>query len=269
VTPTRAAYVAAFVTFGVVGVISFGRAAIAGSWADLLINAPFLTVLLGAPLAAAAGILTYRWRTATDSPATDPRRPGDEWIAAIHSELAAVEDRRERRRFAGEVLVVVVRRTLTARTLLLAVCVAGALALGLLGLSRATLGFGDGVGLYTLFVPPLVFFGVGAVAAKRLCSFSRGLILATAVAVLSAIAMLPVAATESAYWYSEAGVALLDGEPVTFDSASAAVLDTFHPVFIVLHLLFWLPGAVLGARLGARPEPLDPPSRHGAVRSPR
>jgi hypothetical protein len=253
-TPKRAGYLAAFVTLGVVGVLSFGRAAISGSWADLLINAPFLTAQLGAPLAAAAGILTYRWRTASDRPDTVIERPGDEWIAAIRSELAAVEDPRERRRFAREVLVVVVRRELTARTWLLAACVAVALALGLLAVSR----LGDGVGLYTLFVPPLVFLTVGAVAAKRLCSFSRGLVVTTAVAVVSAMAMLPVAASESAYWYSKAGVALLDAEPLTVGSASAAVFDTLHPVFIVLHLLFWLPGLVLGARLGARTRPPDP-----------
>lgn len=65
---------------------------------------------------------------------------------------------------------------------------------------------GDGVGDFTLFVPPLVFFAVGAVAAKRLGSFSRGLVVAAAVAVLSAVAMLPVAATEAAHLYAEAGV---------------------------------------------------------------
>jgi len=204
VTPKRAARIAAFVTLGVVGVVSFGRAALGGFW-DLLINAPFLTALLGAPLAAAAGILTYRWRTATDAPGSDVTRSSDEWIAAVRSELAAVEDPRERRRFArAVVVVVVVRRTLTAWTWLLAGGVAVALALGLLGLSRARVG--DGVGDFTLFVPPLVFFAVGAVAAKRLGSFSRGLVVAAAVAVLSAVAMLPVAATEAAHLYAEAGV---------------------------------------------------------------
>jgi hypothetical protein len=204
VTPKRAARIAAFVTLAVVGVVSFGRAAIGGVW-DLLINAPFLTALLGAPLAAAAGILTYRWRTATDAPETDVARSSDEWIAAVRSELAAVEDPRERRHFARAVVaVVVVRRTLTAWTWLLAGCVAVALALGLLALSRARVG--DGVGDFTLFVPPLVFFAVGAVAAKRLGSFSRGLVVAAAVAVLSAVAMLPVAATEAAHLYAEAGV---------------------------------------------------------------
>jgi hypothetical protein len=245
-----------------VGVVSFGRAAIAGFW-DLLINAPLLTALLGAPLAAAAWVLTYRWRTITDAPETGVARSGDEWIAAVRSELAAVEDPRERRRFAGAAVVVVVRRTLTAWTWLLAGCVAVALALGLLALSRARVG--DGVGDYTLFVPPLAFFSVGAVAAKRLGSFSRGLVVAAAVAVLSAVAMLPVAATEAARLYSEAGVSLLDGEPVQVGSTSAAVLDTLHPVFLVLHLLFWLPGLVLGARLGARANPLDPRSPHGEV----
>jgi hypothetical protein len=265
VTPKRAARIAAFVTLGVVGVVSFGRAALGGFW-DLLINAPFLTALLGAPLAAAAGILTYRWRTATDAPGSDVTRSSDEWIAAVRSELAAVEDPRERRRFArAVVVVVVVRRTLTAWTWLLAGGVAVALALGLLGLSRARVG--DGVGDFTLFVPPLVFFAVGAVAAKRLGSFSRGLVVAAAVAVLSAVAMLSVAATEAAHLYAEAGVSLLDGEPVQVDSTSAAVLDTLHPVFIVLHLLFWLPGLVLGARLGARANPLNPRSSQAGVGS--
>lgn len=264
-TPKRAARIAAFATLGVVGVVSFGRAAIGGVW-DLLINAPFLTALLAAPLAAAAGILTYRWRAATDAPETDVTRSSDEWIAAVRSELAAVEDPRERRHFArAVVVVVVVRRTLTAWTWLLAGCVAVALALGLLALSRARVG--DGVGDFTLLVPPLVFFVVGAVAARRLGSFSRGLVVAAAVAVLSAVAMLPVAATEAAHLYSEAGVSLLDGETLRVDSTSAAVLDTLHPVFIVLHLLFWLPGPVLGARLGARANTLDPRSPHGGVGS--
>src|SRR4029450_262208 len=98
VNPKRAARIAAFVTLGVVGAVSFGRAAIAGSW-DLLINAPFLTALLGAPLAAAAGILTYRWRTATDAPETDAARSSDEWIAAVRGQLAPVEDPRERPQF--------------------------------------------------------------------------------------------------------------------------------------------------------------------------
>jgi hypothetical protein len=274
VTPRRAAQIAAFVTLGVVGVVSFGRAALDGLW-DLLINAPFFTALLGAPLAATAGILTYRWRTATDSSDTDVARPGhgwmaavarpgDEWIAAVRSELAAVEDPRERRHFARAVLVVVVRRTLTAWTWLLAGGVAVALALGLLAVSRARAG--DGVGDFTLFVPPLVFFVVGAVAARRLRSFSRGLVVAAAVAVLSGVAMLPVAATEAAHLYSESGVHLFDGEPLQVHSASAAVRDTLHPVFIVLHLLFWLPGPVLGARLGARAKPLDPPPPQAGVR---
>jgi hypothetical protein len=69
----------------------------------------------------------YRWRTATDAPETDVARSGDEWIAAVRSELAAVEDPRERRHFArAVVVVVVVRRTLTAWTWLLAGCVAAA-----------------------------------------------------------------------------------------------------------------------------------------------
>lgn len=264
-TPKRAARIAAFVTLGAVMVVSFGRAAIGGFW-DLLINAPFLTAILGAPLAAAAGILTSRWRTATDAPQSDVARSGDEWIAAVRSELAAVEDPRERRRFARAVVVViVVRRTLTAWTWLLAGCVAVALALGLLAVSRARVG--DGVGDYTLFVPPLAFFAVGAVAANRLGSFSRGLVVAAAVAVLSAVAMLPVAATEAAHLYSQAGVSLLDGETLQVHSTSAAVLDTLHPVILVVHLLFWLPGPVLGARLGTRGKPLNPRSPHGGVGS--
>jgi hypothetical protein len=224
----------------------------------------FLTVLLGGPLAAAAGILTYRWRTATDSAATaSPRtavaRHDDEWMAAVRNELAAVEDPRERRRFARQALIVVVlRRTITPWVWLLAACIGVALALGLLALSRADLGFGDGVGTYTLLLPPLVFFAVGVVAAKRLGSFARGLAVAAVVAVLSAIAMVPVAAAESARWYSEAGLSLFDGETATVGSPTAAVLDTLHPVFIVVHLLIWIPGAVLGARLGARARALRP-----------
>lgn len=263
-TARQAARIAAFGTLGVVAMLSFGRAA-TGGVADLLINATFFTAVVGAPLAATVGILTYRWRTATDPPTTDVARPdhawiaalsrpGDEWIAAVRSELAAVEDPRERRHFARAVFVVVARRTLTAWVWLLAGGVAVALALGLLAASRARAG--DGVGDYTLFVPPLAFFVVGVVAARRLRSFSRGLVVAAAVAVLSGIVMLPVAVSETVHWYNESGVSFFDGEPVQLGSASAAVRDTLHPVFIVLHILFWLPGVVLGARLGARANPL-------------
>jgi hypothetical protein len=237
------------VTLGVVATVSFGRAAMGGPW-EFLINGFFLTAVLGAPLAAAVGILTYCWRTATDFPVSVVARSGDEWIAAVRSELTAVDDPRERRRFARAVLVVVVvRRTLTARAWLLAACVAVALALGLFSYSRARVG--DGVGEFTLLVPPLIFFAVGALAARRLRSFSRGVVVSAAAAVLSAVAMLPVAVAETVRWYSATGVSYLDGEPLQVDSASAALLDTLHPVFIVLHTLFWLPGVVLGARLGA------------------
>jgi hypothetical protein len=263
VTPRQAGRKAAFVTLGVVAVLSIAKSAIGGPLAAL-IDGLFLTALLGGPLAAVAAIVTYRWRTATDSPATGASRTAvaprdDEWMTAVRNELAAVEDPRERRRFARQALVVVVlRRTITARTWLLSACVAVALALGLLALSRADLGFGDGVGTYTFLGPPLVFFTVGAVSARRLRSFSRGLAVAGTVAVVSAIAMVPVAAAESARWYSEAGLSLLDGETATVGSTPAAVLDTLHPVFIVVHLLFWIPGPVLGARLGAPAKPLDP-----------
>jgi hypothetical protein len=263
VTPRQAGRKAAFVTLGVVALLSIAKSAIGGPLAAL-VDGLFLTALLGGPLAAAAGILTYRWRTATDSaaissPRTEVTRHDDEWLTAARNELAAVEDPRERRRFARQALIVVVfRRAITPWVWLLAACVAVALALGLLALSRAELGFGDGVGTYTLLVPPLVLFAVGAVAAKRLGSFARGLAVAATVAVLSAIAMVPVAAAESARWYSEAGLSFLDGETATVGSTTAAVLDTLHPVFIVVHLLFWIPGPVLGARLGARAGSLGP-----------
>ena len=267
-TPRRAGRIAASVTVSVVALLAFGRGAAGWSW-DVLLNGLLLTALLGAPLAGAAGILTYRWRTLTDAPDPEVARPGDRWIAAVRSELAAIEDPRERRHFARAVVVVVVLRTLTARTWLRAACVAVALALGLLAFSRARLGSGDGVALFTLFVPPLVFFAVGALAARRLGSFSRGLVVTTAVAVLSAIAMLPVAATEAVQWYSQAGVTFLDGEAGAVDSASAAVLDTFNPVFIALHVLFWLPGPVLGAVLGAHARRRSRPSPDGGAGSAR
>lgn len=247
---------AGLVTLAIVATVAFGRAVLDGPWA-LVINGLFLVAVLGAPLAAAVAILTHRWQATVDAPDTELVRPGDEWIAAVRSELAAVDDPLERRQFARVLLTVVVRRTLTPWTWLLAASVATALALGLLALSRSRVG--EGAGDYTLFVPPLALFVVGAIAARRLGSFSQGLVVAGLAAMLSAAAMLPVAATEAARLFNEAGVAFLDGEPVQFDSASAAVRDTLHPVFVVLHLLFWLPGPVLGARLGARAKPpLDP-----------
>lgn len=251
-TPRQAGRIAAFGTLGVIALLGFGKAAATGGVADLLINAGFFTLALGAPLAASAGVLTYVWRTSIESSGAGAGadRPGDEWIAAIRNELAAVDDPGQRRHFARAMLAVAIRRTLTAWVWLLAAGVAAALTLGLLAVSRAEVG--DGVGNYTLFVPPLVFFVVGAVAARRLRSFSRGLVVAATVAFLSGVAMVPVAISETVRWYSESGVSFFDGEPVNFSSSSAAVRDTLHPVFIVIHLLFWLPGVVLGARVGAR-----------------
>lgn len=253
-TPQRAAKSAGLVTLGLVALLALGRGVADGPWAGLL-NGLALVVLLGIPLALAVKALTYRWRMATDLGSIDVAQPDDEWIAAVRRELAAVEDPRERRHFARAVIVVVVQRTLTGWTWLCAAAVADALALGLLGFSRE-LGEG-GVGNFTLFVPPLVFFAVGAVAARRLHSFSRGLVVAVTAGVLSAIAMTPVAATEAAHWYSESGISFLDGEPAQVSSESGAIRDAFHPVFVVLHLLFWTPGIVLGAKLGARTKPAE------------
>src|SRR5215211_4550675 len=152
---------------------------------DLLINAPFLTaswVRHSPPRRDPDLPLAH----GTDAPGSDVARSSDEWIAAVRSELAAVEDPRERRRFArAVVVVVVVRRTLTAWTWLLAGGVAVALALGLLGLSRARVG----TAWATSRCSSRHWSSSRSVRwrPKRLGSFSRGLVVAAAVAVLSAV----------------------------------------------------------------------------------
>ena len=187
-------------------------------------------------------------------------RPGDrsrsdddqlDWGAAVRAELASISVPRERRRFALGVTAAMLGTRRRRWSGLLAVSVAVAFAAGLLGFSRATVGTG-GVGSVSVLVPPVLLFAIGFLCARSTRSLGFGVETGVLTAFTTLVAMAVVLGVEAAHWFDVAHVSVLDGEYVAFGTSRAAVLDAVHPIIVLVHLLFWLPWPVLGARAGIR-----------------
>jgi hypothetical protein len=220
-------------------------------------------VLLAVPITVVAKILVGRcgkrdvaemlvsWVAAL--PGDRSRSDDDEpdWGAAVGAELAGISVPRERRRFALGVTAAMLGTPRRRRSGLLAVSVAVAFAAGLLGFSRATVGT-DGVGSVSVLVPPVLLFAIGFLCARSTRSLGFGVETGVLTAFATLVAMAVVLGVEAAHWFDVAHVSVFDGEYVAFGTARAAVLDAVHPIIVLVHLLFWLPWPVLGARAGVR-----------------
>jgi hypothetical protein len=260
-TRTRAAIAAFVVTL----------AATASGWAILLVTRPEdvplteiipPTLLTGTPLALAAAALAHRAVAAADGRDIPAKilgiataglsgEPG-RWGQAMRAELASIESRAERAKFAYRCALLALRLGLGAKTWITAAVVGAIVAAGVLLASHASLmGNRAGIGDRTLFLPPVLLFVVGLVYAMAKGSFRTGF----QTAVLSLIAALAghiaMGMAESWRWYHTAGVYLFDGETIKESSALGAALDFVDPFFMSLHLALWLPAAVLGAAVGA------------------
>jgi hypothetical protein len=184
-----------------------------------------------------------------DRSRSDENQP--DWGAAVRAELTSISVPRERRRFALGVTAAMLGTPRRRRSALLAVSVAGAFAAGLLGFSRATVGT-DGVGSVSVLLPPVLLFAIGFVCARSTGSLGFGVETGILTAFTTLVAMAVVLGVEAAHWFDVAHVSVFDGEYVAFGTSRAAVLDAVHPIIVLVHLLFWLPWPLLGARAGVR-----------------
>lgn len=215
--------------------------------------------VLGLPLAAAVAVVSAR-RSASPRPSDDraqqivtsatsglPRRQA-EWGAAMRAELAAISDRRERRRFALGCALVAARLWLPRRVWVSA----GALAVATIGLClagtvlAADTGRRDWTSVPLLLWTALVVatFVAAAVTAWRRASYRAGLIAGSTVLVLPAVAFHAVTIPGLRAWYAASGVSV-SGNPLP---ASAGL--AFPWTWVVLSLAVWVACPVLGASAG-------------------
>jgi hypothetical protein len=174
-----------------------------------------------------------------------------DWGTGFRAELASISVPRERRRFAIGAAVAMLGMPRRLRSCLLAAGMAVAFAAGQLGFSRATVGHG-GLGSVSVLLPPVMLFAIGFLCARSSRSLRYGVETGILAAVMTLVAMAVVVAIEAAHWFDVAHVSVFDGEYVDFATSRAAVLDTVHPIILLVHLLFWLPWPVLGAHAGVR-----------------
>jgi hypothetical protein len=182
-----------------------------------------------------------------------------DWGAALRAELASISVPRERRQFAVGATVAMLGTPRRLRSGLLAAGMSVAFAASLLGFSRATVGH-DGVGSVSVLLPPVMLFAIGFLCARSTRSLRFGVETGILAAVTTLVAMAVVLGVEAAHWFDVAHVSVFDGEYVDFSTSRAAVLDALHPIILLVHLLFWLPWPVLGARAGVRARRRGAPS---------
>jgi hypothetical protein len=170
----------------------------------------------------------------------------------MRAELASIEPRTERRRFAIGCSVSAIG--IDTRHWLRPVAIGTGVffAAGTLVASRASMAGGrGGIMGFTLAVPVVVLFMVTFVTALTARSFRTGLMVGWIALLAGLIGMLGAAIVEAAHWYDVAGVYLLDGDnPREGLDRLAAVLDPVAPTFVFFHLSLWAPWAVLGAGAG-------------------
>ena len=220
--------------------------------------------ILGAPLAFAFALLVDRASAGArghDMPerllsfaAAGLRGRNADWGNAMQAELASIDDRHERRRFAIGCALTALRIGMGRRTWLIAFGTGLVFAVGTYAASRIALDGGRG-GIMgdTLLVPILVLFALAVVTARITRSFRTGLITGCLALVAGLVGMLTMAMVEAGYWYEFAGVYVMDGDgPKGHLSRLDAVLDPLAPQFVFIHLQFWAPWPVLGAAAGSR-----------------
>lgn len=176
-----------------------------------------------------------------------------EWGAAMRAELASIDDPRERRRFARGCTWAALRQGTGRVPVALVLGVALAFALATVAVSRLVFaGHGPGIlGYVAVGFPQVVLLAAAFLPAWSTRSFRVGLETGALALVAALLGYLAVAMPESAYWYHQAGVYLLDGDPPKTPDPNPA-LDPLLPLFLVAPLLLWPPCAVIGAELGAR-----------------
>lgn len=187
-----------------------------------------------------------------------------DWHAALRAELASITVPRERLRFALGAAAALLGAPRRFRSFLVAAGVALVFATVLLGFARATVGQG-GVGSLTMLLPPVVLFATGWICARRTRSLRFGVETGILAAATTLAAVAVVLGVEAAHWFDVAHVSIFDGDYANLDTPRAAALDAVHPIILLVHLVFWLPGPMLGAIVGVRTRRRATPSAPSAA----
>jgi hypothetical protein len=170
------------------------------------------------------------------------------------SELASIDDPRDRRRFAIGCAAAALRTGPGRGQWLVAIGVGILFAVGTFAASRGSLG-GEREGImgFTLLWPELALLAVAFGSAMVTRSFRAGLVTGALALLAGIVAMLAVSMAEAAHWHDVARVFLMDGDAPSGGRLERidAVLDPVRPTFVVLHVLIWAPWPVLGAAAGA------------------
>lgn len=232
-----------------------------GPWrvAGVAIN----TVVFGGTLGALVGMTAAR--LAASGTATDGAErllnlataglPKDrlEWGAAMRAELTAIDDTRERRRFARGAAGVAVLSGF-GRGVPLGLATGLVVAIVTVVASRAQLtGGGPGILSVTVPAPAMALLAVSSTAAWRAGLSRAGLHAGATAFAASFLAVTTMAATEGMVWMDRLGVFVLDADP---PRTPATVVDVAFDLFTtgmwVAHVLFWLPWPFVGAWIGSR-----------------
>ncbi|GEL98003.1 hypothetical protein [Cellulomonas terrae] len=177
-----------------------------------------------------------------------------EWGAAMRAELESIDGPRERRRFARGCAWAALRQGSGRVSTVAVLGTALVFAAGTLVASRVGFG-GDGQGILgwvTFGIPQLVLAGVGLWAARSTGSFRVGFETGMSAFLAAVIGYLAVVMPESAYWYHQAGVYVIDGDPPKGGPDATPALDPLAPIFLLPVLLLWSPCATIGAEIGVR-----------------
>jgi hypothetical protein len=220
-------------------------------------------VLIALPPAVAVGVLVRRTVAVAvghDGPErllalataglTDTRRT---WGAAMRAELAAIDDRSERRRFAAGCALTALRTGWTRSALLVAATAGAALAGITLASSRVSLAGDQSGALFGVLtgVTPLVLLGLACGTAFAGGSVRCGLEYGFLALLFALVGIVAVAMPEGARWAETSGVFILDGDGPREGvlTARAGALDALQST-LVFGPIFWLAWPVVGAELG-------------------
>ncbi len=223
------------------------------------------TLVIGGLPATATWLIVRRAAAAAVGPdaparllafATAGLRRGDaEWGAAVRAELAGIDRRDERRRFAVGRAWTALRTGWTRTWLLVAATVGAGLAATTLISSRASLA-GDRTGslfAVLIVVTPVVLLAVACGVGFAHASFRSGVEVGFLAMLGALVGIVAVAMPEGALWAETAGVFMLDGDaPAVALTGGAGALDALQST-LIFGSLTWPAWPVIGAELGAAP----------------
>jgi uncharacterized membrane protein YGL010W len=176
------------------------------------------------------------------------------WGAAMRAELAAIDDRSERRRFAGGCALTALRAGWTRSALLAAATAGATLAAITLASSRISLAGDQSGALFGVLtgVTPLVLLGLAFLTAFAGASVRYGLEYGFLALLFALVGIVAVAMPEGARWAQTSGVFILDGDGPGEGvlTARTGALDALHST-LIFGPIFWLAWPVIGAELGA------------------